>query len=104
MKKVVLATFAGGCLLASAATGFAQSTTTIIETTGAAPPDEVVTYVQRERAPSVRVEGDVRIGYALPSSVELRTIPSHKEYSYAVVNDRRVIVEPSSRKVIRVIE
>jgi hypothetical protein len=103
MKKVVLATFAGGCLLASAATGFAQSTT-VIETTGAAPPDEVVTYVQRERAPSVRVEGDVRVGYALPSSVELRTIPSHKDYSYAVVNDRRVIVEPSSRKVIRVIE
>ena len=104
MKKVVLATFAGGCLLASAATGFAQSTTTIVETTGAAPPDEVVTYVQRERVPSVRVEGDVRVGYAIPSSVELRTIPSHKEYSYTVINDRRVIVEPSTRKVIRVIE
>jgi hypothetical protein len=104
MKKVVLATFAGGCLLASAATGLAQSTTTIVETTGAAPPDEVVTYVQRERVPSVRVDGDVTVGYAVPSNVELRTIPNHSRYSYTVINDRRVLVEPSTRKVIRVIE
>src|SRR5438093_1825509 len=49
--------------------------TTIIETTGAAPPDEVVTYVQRERVPSVRVEGDISVGFTLPPIVELRTIP-----------------------------
>jgi hypothetical protein len=103
MKKVALATLAGGCLLASVATGLAQSTT-VIETTGAAPPDEVVTYVQRERVPSVRVEGDVAVGFAVPSTVELRPIPSHKQYSYTVINDRRVIVEPSTRKVIRVVE
>jgi hypothetical protein len=104
MKKVVLATFAGGCLLASAATGFAQSTTTIVETTGAAPPDEVVTYVQRERVPSVRVDGDVVVGYSVPGTVQLRTIPNHTKYSYTVINDRRVLVEPGTRKVIRVFD
>lgn len=103
MKKVALATLAGGCLLASVATGLAQSTT-VIETTGAAPPDEVVTYVQRERVPSVVVGGDVRVGYEVPSTVELRTVPSHKDYAYTVINNRRVIVEPQTRKVIRVIE
>ena len=72
---------------------------TVIETTGAAPPDEVVTYVQRERVPSVRVEGDVAIGYAVPGTVELRTIPNHSRYSYTVINDRRVLVEPGTRKV-----
>lgn len=103
MKKVVLATVAAGSLLASVATGFAQSTT-VIETTGAAPPDEVVTYVQRERVPSVRVEGDVAVGYAVPGTVELRTIPNHSRYSYTVINDRRVLVEPGTRKVIRVFD
>jgi hypothetical protein len=76
----------------------------VIETTGAAPPDEVVTYVQRERVPSVRVEGNVAVGYELPSSVEIRSVPRHDRYGYAVINDRRVIVEPRTRKVIRVIE
>jgi hypothetical protein len=46
----------------------------------------------------------VVVGEPLPDTVELRTIPNHKEYVYAVVNDRRVIVEPRSRKVIEIIE
>jgi len=70
----------------------------------AEPPSEVVTYVQRERVPSVAVRERVVIGEPLPSSVELRTVPQHSEYSYAVVNNQRVIVEPRSRKVIKVIE
>jgi Protein of unknown function (DUF1236) len=82
----------------------AAAQTTIIETTGAAPPDEVVTYVQRERVPSVRVESEVRVGSTLPGTVELRTIPRHDAYGYAVVNEHRVIVEPRTRRVIRIIE
>jgi len=70
----------------------------------AEPPSEVVTYVQRERVPSVALRERVVIGEPLPSSVELRTVPQHSEYSYAVVNNQRVIVEPRSRKVIKVIE
>jgi hypothetical protein len=102
MRKTALATLVGAGLLVSAGGGFAQ--TTVIETTGAAPPDEVVTYVQRERVPSVRVEGNVAVGYELPSNVQIRTVPRHDRFGYAVINDRRVIVEPSTRKVIRVIE
>jgi uncharacterized protein DUF1236 len=82
----------------------ATAQTTVIETTGAAPPDEVVTYVRRESIPSVRVDGSVGVGFTLPGTVELRTIPRHDSYSYAIVNDRRVIVEPRTRRVIRVIE
>src|SRR5262245_28280933 len=41
----------------------AAAQTTVIETTGSVPPDEVITYVQRERVPSIRVEGDVRAGF-----------------------------------------
>jgi hypothetical protein len=82
----------------------ATAQTAVIETTGAAPPDEVVTYVRRESIPSVRVDGSVGVGFTLPGAVELRTIPRHDDYSYAIVNDRRVIVEPRTRRVIRVID
>jgi Protein of unknown function (DUF1236) len=81
----------------------ATAQTTVIETTEG-PPDEVVTYVRRESIPSVRVDGSVGVGFTLPGTVELRTIPRHDTYNYAIVNDRRVIVEPRTRRVIRVIE
>jgi hypothetical protein len=67
-------------------------------------PNAVITSIQGERAPSVVVRERVVVGEPLPSSVELRRVPSHTEYSYAVVNDRRVIVEPRTRKVIRIID
>jgi Protein of unknown function (DUF1236) len=70
----------------------------------AEPPDEVVTYVRRDSAPTVTTRERVVVGEPLPSTVELRTVPQHTEYSYAVVNNQRVIVEPRSRKVIKVIE
>ena len=66
----------------------------------AEPPAEVRSYVVERRVPSVRVEEQVVVGEALPATVELHTIPRHKEYSYAIVNERRVIVEPRTRKVI----
>jgi hypothetical protein len=67
-------------------------------------PNAVITSIQGERAPSVTVRERVVVGEPLPRSVELRTVPSHTEYSYAVVNDRRVIVEPRTRKIIRIID
>ena len=44
------------------------------------------------------------VGEPLPPTVELRTVPQHAEYNYAVVNDRRVIVEPRTRRVVRIID
>ena len=70
----------------------------------AEPPNDVVTYVQREEVPSVAVQENVVVGEALPATVRIHPVPKYKQYSYAVVNDRRVIVEPRTRKVIKVIE
>ena len=67
-------------------------------------PNAVITSIQGERAPSVTVRERIVVGEPLPSSVELRTVPSHTEYRYAVVNDRRVIVEPRTRKIIKIID
>lgn len=70
----------------------------------AEPPAEVRTYVMDERVPSVTVRERIVVGEALPQTVTIHRIPKHDEYAYAVVNNRRVIVEPSSRKVIKVYE
>jgi hypothetical protein len=67
-------------------------------------PNAVITSIQAERAPSVVVRERVVVGEPLPATVELRTVPSHSEYRYAVVNDRRVIVEPRTRRVIKIID
>jgi hypothetical protein len=67
-------------------------------------PNAVITSIDAERAPSVTVRERVVVGEPLPPTVELRTVPSHIEYRYAVVNDRRVIVEPRTRKVIKIID
>jgi hypothetical protein len=70
----------------------------------AEPPNEVVTYVQRDSSPSVVYKERVVVGEPLAASVELRPVPQHTEYRYAIVNNQRVIVEPKSRKVIKIIQ
>jgi len=66
-------------------------------------PNAVITSIPRGE-PSVVVRERVVVGEPLPPTVELRTVPSHTEYRYAIVNDQRVIVEPRTRKVIRIID
>ncbi|MBY4608013.1 DUF1236 domain-containing protein [Rhizobium sp. 9T] len=89
-----------GILLASAS-AFAQSSTVI-----AAPPEKVVTFVQQAPAPTERVvvKEKVVVGQPLPETVVVTPIPDDPTYAYAIVNDERVIVEPSSRKVIQIIK
>ena len=67
-------------------------------------PNAVITSVQGERAPSVVVRERVVVGEPLPPEVQLRPVPHYTQYDYAVVNDRRVIVEPRTRRVIKIIE
>jgi Protein of unknown function (DUF1236) len=67
-------------------------------------PNAVITSIQGERVPSVTVRERVVVGEPLPASVELRPVPQYNEYRYAVVNDRRVIVEPRTRKIIKIID
>jgi hypothetical protein len=70
----------------------------------------VYTTITRERVrtvPSASI--DVNVGAVLPSEVEVYEVPAAVEiapvrrYRYTVVNDRVVLVDPASRKVVRVI-
>ncbi len=66
-------------------------------------------YVVREHRPSFRYREDVHVGTVLPErGVRLYAVPREYHvapgYRYAVVNDRPVIVEPRSRRIVEVIE
>jgi Protein of unknown function (DUF1236) len=66
-------------------------------------------YVVREHKPSFRYRDEVRVGTVLPErSIRLYTVPPEYHvkpgYRYAIVNDRPVIVEPRSRRIVEVIE
>ncbi len=71
-------------------------------TIGAAaePPREVYTYVERENAPSVTVRERVVVGEPLGETVVLRPIPNHTEWRFAVVNNKRVIVDPDNPNAV----
>jgi hypothetical protein len=67
-------------------------------------------YVVEQRVPSYTYAEPVAVGTVLPSEgVVYHRLPaeygaSASNYNYAVVNDRAVIVEPQSRRVIQIIE
>ncbi len=74
-------------------------------------PDEttrVRQYVVAERAPSVRLREEVTVGYRVPTRVALRPLPPElgvsRTYSYTVVNERPVLVEPATREVVYVFD
>ena len=66
-------------------------------------------YVVREKRPSYRHQQDVRVGTVLPESgVTYYDVPPDYHvsggYRYTIVNDRPVLVDPRSRRVVDVIE
>jgi len=67
-------------------------------------PDAVILSLQGQQVPSVTVPEQVVVGKPLPSTVELWPVPRYDQYDYAVVNDRRVIVEARTRRVIKIID
>jgi Protein of unknown function (DUF1236) len=53
--------------------------------------------------PSQPYGGPVAVGQRLPRDVAIYPVPHHPRYRYAVVNDERVIVNPRTRVIERVI-
>lgn len=67
-------------------------------------PEAAVTYVRREEIPSVRYEQRVVVGEPLADTVVVRPIPRYDAYSYAVVNNQRVIVDRKTRRIVEVVD
>jgi hypothetical protein len=130
MKKVLIATAALACSFAASA--YADGTVTGIVggaatgaivggpvgaavggvvggITGAAidpPPREVVTYVQQAPAPDqpVVIQQPIAVGRTLPADVVVTPVPENPHYGYVVMGQQRVIVEPTSHKVVQIIQ
>ncbi|WP_201841310.1 DUF1236 domain-containing protein [Microvirga zambiensis] len=68
----------------------------------------VRTYVVAERRPSMRVSETVVVGQPVPSRVRLYDVPPsvglRNRYSYTVVNDQTVLVDPQTRTVVQVLQ
>ncbi|TIQ69999.1 MAG: DUF1236 domain-containing protein [Mesorhizobium sp.] len=61
-------------------------------------------YVKKQPLASVKIPGvELNIGSTLPDTVELHEVPETK-YSYVVVDNRTVVVDPGTRKIIKIIE
>ena len=60
-------------------------------------------YVHKQPMASVTVPGvELNVGTALPDTVELREVPNVK-YRYVVVDDQTVLVDPGTRKIVKII-
>ncbi|NHT76911.1 DUF1236 domain-containing protein [Rhizobiaceae bacterium CRRU44] len=70
------------------------------------PPQRVVQYVAQQPMPTERisVEQDVIVGKPLPREVVLTPIAEDPAYAYAIVNERRVIVDPKTYTVVHFVE
>ncbi|CAN7714513.1 DUF1236 domain-containing protein [Ensifer adhaerens] len=102
MKKVfVSSALAGLFLLGASGFGFAQ---TVLVT----PEQETVVreYVKKKPLASINLPGvELNVGSALPETVELHTIDAPDiKYRYVVIDNRTVLVDPGTRKIVRVIE
>ncbi len=65
-------------------------------------------YVVREKRPSYAYREEVRVGATLPASgVTYYEVPAEygvKGYRYTVVNDRTVLVDPGTHRVVQIID
>ncbi|MBZ9897653.1 MULTISPECIES: DUF1236 domain-containing protein [unclassified Mesorhizobium] len=70
------------------------------------PQDETVIqeYVKKQPLASVKIPGvELNVGTALPDTVELHEIPNVK-YRYVVVDNHTVVVDPGTRKIVKIIQ
>jgi hypothetical protein len=67
----------------------------------------VRTYVAGQRSPSIRLAEPVAIGQPLPRQARLAPVPPsvglRNPYSYTIVNERTVLVDPRTREIVAVI-
>src|SRR5438874_1661996 len=63
-------------------------------------------YVHKHPLASINLLGvELSVGSALPDTVELRSIDvPNVKYKYVVVGNRTVLVDPGTRKIVKVID
>ena len=54
--------------------------------------------------PSVVYSQPVVVGQELPQTVTVYPVPQQRQYEYAIINNHKVIVEPATRRIVRVLD
>jgi hypothetical protein len=105
MKRYVLLT-ATAMSIAFGAQAFGQAVSVEI---APAERTRIKEYVVKEKMQPATIKERVTVGATLPADVELRRAPadwgaSVSKYSYVYHDNHVVLVEPSSRKVVQIID
>jgi len=105
-------------LALSLAAGAAHAQSTTI-TTGAAPSatvviepeyrDHIRSYIVEHPVRPVETREHIVVGATVPEDVELRTVPAEwgptvSRYRYVYANEHVVLIEPSTRRVVQIVE
>jgi Protein of unknown function (DUF1236) len=99
-------------LIAFTALSVAAGTQAFAQATIQVSPEQRTTireYVVKQKTPSVNIQGDVRVGAPLPADVQLVVVPgewgpSYSRYRYVHWNNKVVLVDPSNRQVVHIVE
>jgi uncharacterized protein YraI len=65
------------------------------------PPETVISYIEEHPVRPVYVRNEVAIGATLPPEVVIQQVPDY-DYDYVVVNDRPVLVDPGTRRIVHI--
>ncbi|WP_105436189.1 DUF1236 domain-containing protein [Neorhizobium tomejilense] len=95
MKNLVLA----AVLVAIVGGVFAQQPTV-------APSDKAVEFVSRQPMPAnpVQVSEKIAVGQPIPNNLVLSPIPDTPNFAFAIVNQKRLIIDPKTFVVVRIVE
>ena len=99
--RMHLTTTAVGLLLLAGVGAAAAQDAVVIQ-----PEQETVIkeYVHKQPLASIKLPGvELNVGTALPDTVELREVPNVK-YRYVVVDNQTVVVDPGTRKIVKIIQ
>jgi hypothetical protein len=54
--------------------------------------------------PSVAYSQPVVVGQVLPETVTVYPVPQYQQYDYTIINNHRVIIDPRTRRIVRVVD
>ena len=63
---------------------------------------QIISFVEAQTGASVAYEGEVVVGTVLPETVTYVEVPGYGDYGYVMLNDRRVLVNRSTRTIVHV--
>lgn len=106
MKRSIAGLIAASALVASSA-AFAQVSAQV--TIGQPEQARIKEYVVKEKVKPTMIKEKVTVGATLPADVELHAVPSDwganvSKYRYVYTDNHVVLVEPSTRRVVQIVE